>query len=308
MSLKKFSQFINEAAKPEKKTEGKDAFQDFAEKRGMGAKKIADNAKERGGLAMLTYNHFKVKLPFYDKAAKAKITYDEIVSEYDKRVNDLVKGKFSQTEFQKLVGEIEVLGELKLQYEKINGKALNEGLAEKDEYIYEIKCRDGEGTLKEILECIKACGNVGHTFDVVVDPDEKEGLSERKFNWDGDGADYISEINVVKEPGKNVNENNRLKPEDFNRLKDLGLLDPDFFAPEAKDIQRAQDLQAKPIHKRDGAAESMAKLITDPQKLIRRSQAIAKFAPHHFWPFADQLKRLGFSEEQISRVRNYTGQ
>lgn len=307
MSLKKFSQFINEAKKPVEKKTAKDPFQDFAEKRAMGAKKIADNAKERGGLAMLTHNHFKVKLPFYDKAAKAKITYDEIVSEYDKRVSELVKGKFSQTEFQKLVGEIEVLGELKLHYEKVNGKAVNEGLAEEDEYIYEIKCRDGEGTLKEILECIKACGNIGHTFDVVVDPDKEEGLSERKFNWDGDGADYISEINLIKEPSKKLDEN-RLKPDEFNRLKDLGLLDPDFFEPEEKDIQRARDLQRKDWSKRDGAAESMAKLITDPQKLVRRAKAIALHAPRFFYPFERELKRAGYNEEQISRVRNYTGQ
>lgn len=301
MAVQRFSQFLNEAKKQPKV---KDQFQDFSEKRQMGAQKIADNAKERGGLAMLTYNHFIVKIPYYKKAANGKLEYDAIVKEYDQLVKDLSRGGFDQTGFQKLVGKIEVLGELKLQYEKLNPKAVNEGLAEDQEYIYEIKCRDGEGTLNEILNCIKECGNIGHTFDVIVDPDEKEGLSKRKFNWDGDGSDRIDEITLIKSPEKKVDES-RLKPDEFNRLKDLGLMDPDYFDPEEKDIQRARDLQNKPYSKRDGAAESMAKLITDPQKLVRRAKAIALHAPNYFSPFKYQLKRAGYSEEQISRVKNY---
>ena len=45
-------------------TESK-SFDEFAEKRMGGATKIANNAKEKGGPAMLTYHHFKVKLPYY---------------------------------------------------------------------------------------------------------------------------------------------------------------------------------------------------------------------------------------------------
>ena len=39
--------------------------EEFAETRMAGAEKIVDNAKEKGGLAMLTWHHFKVKLPYY---------------------------------------------------------------------------------------------------------------------------------------------------------------------------------------------------------------------------------------------------
>ena len=39
-------------------------FEEFASKRYDGAKKIVDNAKEKGGPAILTYHHFVVKLPF----------------------------------------------------------------------------------------------------------------------------------------------------------------------------------------------------------------------------------------------------
>lgn len=305
MSVKRFTEFINEATKHPKK---RSDWEVFAEKRAMGAQKIADNAKERGGLAMLTYNHFIVKLPYYKKAATYKMGYEDICKEYEKFVKELTKGGFTQTEFQKLMGKIEVLGELKLEYEKLRPesdlvKKLNEGISEEDLYVYEIRCRDGEGTLKEIIECIKAVGNTGHSFDVIVDPEEKEGLSERKFMWDGDGSDYIESIELTQSPEK-VDEA-RLRPEELDSLRAVGLLDPDLFDPEEKDIQRAIDLQNKPYSKRDGAAESMAKLITDHQKLVRRAKAIAKHAPNYFDPFAYQLRRAGYNAEQIARVRNY---
>ena len=38
-----------------------DDFEEFAETRGNGAEKIATNAKTKGGFAMLTWHHFKVK-------------------------------------------------------------------------------------------------------------------------------------------------------------------------------------------------------------------------------------------------------
>jgi hypothetical protein len=222
MSVQRFSEFINEKTNHPAR---RDPFQDFAEKRAMGAKKIAENAKEKGGLAMLTYNHFIVKLPFYKKAAEAGISYTEIVKEYEDRIKQLAKGGFTQTEFQKLVGEIEVLGELKLEYEK-------------------------RRNVKEVNEA-------------------------------------------------------RLRQDELDALRAVGLLDPDLFDPEEKDIQRARDLQAKPWQKRDGAASSMAALITDHQKLVRRAKAIAKYAPNYFSPFEYELRRAGYSQEQISRVRNY---
>jgi hypothetical protein len=205
MSVKRFTEFINEATKHPKK---RSDWEVFAEKRAMGAQKIAENAKEKGGLAMLTYNHFIVKLPYYKKAATYKMGYEDICKEYDKFVKELTKGGFTQTEFQKLMGNIEVLGELKLEYEKL---------------------RPESDLVKKL----------------------NEGISE--------------EVDEA-----------RLRPEELDSLRAVGLLDPDLFDPEEKDIQRAIDLQNKPYSKRDGAAESMAKLITDHQKLVRRAKAIAK--------------------------------
>lgn len=87
----------------------------FAQKRHDGAKKIAETAQEKGGPAMLTYHHFIVKLPYYKKAAAGNLDFDQAEKDYkalcDQLCNTSLK-KMTQTEFQKLVGKIEVLGEL----------------------------------------------------------------------------------------------------------------------------------------------------------------------------------------------------
>jgi hypothetical protein len=97
----------------------KPAFEEFAEKRFKGAKKIADNAKEKGGPSMLTYHHFVVKLPYYTKAENGKMDVEAFQKEYTQLVEQLASQKknitMSMVEFQKLVGKIEVLGELILK-------------------------------------------------------------------------------------------------------------------------------------------------------------------------------------------------
>ncbi len=74
---------------------------------------------------------------------------------------------------------------------------------------------DSEGTLEELLKMIKGVGNTGHSFEIVVDPEEKEGLSDRTFYWDGDGADYIADVKVkeIKEVKESVMKNKRVQLE-----------------------------------------------------------------------------------------------
>jgi hypothetical protein len=94
----------------------KDSFTEFADKRLKGATKITDNAKEKGGPSMLTYHHFVVKLPYYKKAAEGKFDLEKAEAEYKELLSKLSKaGKdvdLGMTEFQRLVGKLEVLGEL----------------------------------------------------------------------------------------------------------------------------------------------------------------------------------------------------
>jgi hypothetical protein len=95
-------------------TNQKPAFEEFAEKRFKGAKKIADNAKEKGGVSMLTYHHFQVKLPYYTKAEKGKMDMETAKKEFEKTYKK-ISLNMTQIEFQREVGRLEVLGELILK-------------------------------------------------------------------------------------------------------------------------------------------------------------------------------------------------
>lgn len=111
----KLTDLLNEAKKE------KDTFEDFAETRGKGAAKIADNAEEKGGLALLTWHHFKVKAPYYEKASEGKFDTEKAEKEYKELLEKLYKAtkkemNISQIKFQELVGKIEVLGELLIKH------------------------------------------------------------------------------------------------------------------------------------------------------------------------------------------------
>jgi hypothetical protein len=95
-------------------------FDEFSAKRLKGASKITEDAKKKGGPSMLTYHHFKVKLPYYKKASEGKFKLDEAKKEFKENLDKLCKltetVDIQQVEFQKLVGLIEVLGELIIKH------------------------------------------------------------------------------------------------------------------------------------------------------------------------------------------------
>jgi hypothetical protein len=88
-----------------------ESFMEFAEKRGQGAAKIADTAHKKGGFALLTWHHFKVKDPYYKKASEGKFDEEKAKKEFNETLKKISLG-MSQTEFQREVGRLEVLGEL----------------------------------------------------------------------------------------------------------------------------------------------------------------------------------------------------
>jgi hypothetical protein len=94
-------------------------FEEFSKKRGEGAIKIAQNAKDTGGLSILTYYHFDVKEPYYKKAEDGTLDLVKSKQELEDLIRELHHGvKFmtiEQIPFQKLVGKIEVLGELLIE-------------------------------------------------------------------------------------------------------------------------------------------------------------------------------------------------
>jgi hypothetical protein len=86
-------------------------FEDFAEKRGEGADKIATTAKEKGGIALLTYHHFKVKEPYYKNATQGEFNKQQAIEEFNQTLKS-ISLNMNPIEFQTEVGRLEVLGEL----------------------------------------------------------------------------------------------------------------------------------------------------------------------------------------------------
>ena len=115
----KLKNILNEATEPQIKLDK------FAENRGKGAGKIVDNAKDKGGLSLLTHDHFKVKLPYYKKAAAGKFDMEKSREEYVTLLDRLYKStldemKIDQKTFQELMGKIEVIGELCIRNKEVN--------------------------------------------------------------------------------------------------------------------------------------------------------------------------------------------
>ena len=91
------------------------AFEEFADTRGEGAAKIAATAEEKGGLALLTWHHFKVKLPYYKKATEGRFDVEAAKKEFEETYKK-ISLSMTPIEFQCEVGRMEVLGELLIKY------------------------------------------------------------------------------------------------------------------------------------------------------------------------------------------------
>lgn len=97
--------------------EAKETFEDFANIRGKGATKISETAEKKGGLALLTWHHFKVKLPYYKKASEGKFDLEKAKKEFDTTYKK-ISLNMTQIEFQREMGRLEVLGELLIRNKK----------------------------------------------------------------------------------------------------------------------------------------------------------------------------------------------
>lgn len=109
--MTKLLKLLMDAVKP------KETFEQFAEKRGEGAAKIAATAEEKGGLSLLTWHHFKVKAPYYKKATAGKFDEKASKKEFDKTLKS-ISLNMTAIEFQREVGRLEVLGELLIREKK----------------------------------------------------------------------------------------------------------------------------------------------------------------------------------------------
>jgi hypothetical protein len=91
-----------------------DKFEEFADTRLKGAEKIANTTQEAGGLSLLTYKHYKVKLPYYKKAAAGKLDKEATKKEFEETLKS-ISLDMTQSQFQTEVGRLEVLGELLIE-------------------------------------------------------------------------------------------------------------------------------------------------------------------------------------------------
>ena len=62
-------------------------------------------------------------------------------------------------------------------------------------FIVEVECSEaGAKTLAGILDAIAAKGNIGHSYSIILDPDDVE--NKEVLGWDGDGSDQIKDIKI----------------------------------------------------------------------------------------------------------------
>ena len=64
-------------------------FLDFAGTRLKGAEKITNTTQEAGGLSLLTYKHYKVKLPYYKKASEGKLDKEAAKKEFIETLSNI---------------------------------------------------------------------------------------------------------------------------------------------------------------------------------------------------------------------------
>lgn len=106
------------------KLTAEESFDEFLTKRAAGAAKLASSAKEKGGYSLLTAVHFAAKAKPYAESEKWA-NKDERDSHYKARAKEVYDklsdlDALSQKQFQTLMGELEVWGEVYIRSIKPN--------------------------------------------------------------------------------------------------------------------------------------------------------------------------------------------
>lgn len=122
---KKYQLILEKRVQPDPTTE--ESLKQFLSKRAAGAAKLASTSKEKGGFSTLTAIHFAAKAKPYKEAEKmenapdkdcdvANAHYKKMAEEVYAKLKDL--DSLSQKEFQALMGELEVWGEVYIRATK----------------------------------------------------------------------------------------------------------------------------------------------------------------------------------------------
>lgn len=110
-------------------TEAEQAFNEFLSKRLAGAEKIQAMTEKKGGYSTLTAIHYKAKLKPYAESEKwaekegKEEHYKAKAKEVYAKLKDL--DSLSQKQFQSLMGELEVWGEVYIRATKPNSIKLS---------------------------------------------------------------------------------------------------------------------------------------------------------------------------------------
>ncbi len=96
-----------------------DDMEEYLDARKKGAQDAADKAKAKGGNALPSYYHFDGKVAAYEKCYKI-VKSDKCLVILGEKYSDTMKKlkkyrDMSQKNFQKIVGELEVWGEIYLK-------------------------------------------------------------------------------------------------------------------------------------------------------------------------------------------------
>ena len=176
--------------------------------------------------------------------------------------------------------------------------------------------RDGEGTLESMLETIKGIGNGGHSFNIVVDPEVKEKLSERTFYWDGDGSDSIKSIDcetiIDESKQKNIIIGKTKSGKDVYDSPDH-LSHGNFTEQDHWDAAKIHKDKLTPIHRAMGRlttpeAESHRQSALKKRKEIHESTNEKRVTINHSIQdlkkkhFAGKKGTLGMKEGELHRV------
>jgi hypothetical protein len=120
-----YQQVVEKRVQPDPTTD--ESLNQFLTKRLAGAEKLASSSQHKGGFATLTAIHYKAKLKPYKEAEKMEKSpnkdcdkcnahYKKMAMELHSKLADL--DKLSQKEFQSLMGELEVYGEVYIRATK----------------------------------------------------------------------------------------------------------------------------------------------------------------------------------------------
>ena len=121
----KYQLIFEKRVQPDPTTE--ESFQQFLIKRAAGAAKLENSSREKGGFATLTAIHYAAKAKPYAESkkleAKYKDDHDAVNKIYKQKAEEVYAklkdlDSLSQKEFQSLMGELEVWGEVYIRATK----------------------------------------------------------------------------------------------------------------------------------------------------------------------------------------------